>query len=178
MNDETIEVGRHPARLIRGWCCRTGKTRRSVCGRPLRNRGGRAQPDPDKAAEVPRAAERRASISISIRGASVQHWHTRTKTGEVADPGALVARAWLETNPRDGRALGRSWSQRVNVVPRRAASTAWSCASTKKSRLARSSAPFRRRRRLGIADGDAVRAEAGRAHRLGKHVRPRDAARR
>jgi len=52
-------------------------------------------------------------------GRTVEHWHTRTKTGRVAILERLSPRAWLEMNPRDGRVLRLKPSQRVNVVSRR-----------------------------------------------------------
>jgi assimilatory nitrate reductase catalytic subunit len=52
-------------------------------------------------------------------GRTVEHWHTRTKTGRVAILERLSPRAWLEMNPRDGRALRLKPSQPVNVVSRR-----------------------------------------------------------
>jgi assimilatory nitrate reductase catalytic subunit len=52
-------------------------------------------------------------------GRTVEHWHTRTKTGRVAILERLSPRAWLEMNPRDGRALRLKPSQRVDVVSRR-----------------------------------------------------------
>ena len=38
-------------------------------------------------------------------GRTVEHWHTRTKTGQVPILERLSPRAWLEMNPRDARAL-------------------------------------------------------------------------
>jgi anaerobic selenocysteine-containing dehydrogenase len=52
-------------------------------------------------------------------GRTVEHWHTRTKTGGVAILERLSPQAWLEMNPRDGRALRLKPAQRVNVVSRR-----------------------------------------------------------
>ncbi len=49
-------------------------------------------------------------------GRTVEHWHTRTKTGEVAILERLSANPWLEINPRDARAAGLKWSDRVDVV--------------------------------------------------------------
>jgi assimilatory nitrate reductase catalytic subunit len=54
-------------------------------------------------------------------GRTVEHWHTRTKTGRVAILERLSPRAWLEMNPRDGRALHLKPTQRVDVVSRRGA---------------------------------------------------------
>jgi assimilatory nitrate reductase catalytic subunit len=52
-------------------------------------------------------------------GRTVEHWHTRTKTGRVAILERLSPEAWLEMNPRDGRALRLKPTQRVDVVSRR-----------------------------------------------------------
>ncbi len=52
-------------------------------------------------------------------GRTVEHWHTRTKTGRVPILERLSPRPWLEMNPRDGRALGLKPSQRVDVYSRR-----------------------------------------------------------
>jgi assimilatory nitrate reductase catalytic subunit len=52
-------------------------------------------------------------------GRTVEHWHTRTKTGEVPILERLSPSAWLEMNPREGRALGLRPSTRVDVVSRR-----------------------------------------------------------
>ena len=52
-------------------------------------------------------------------GRTVEHWHTRTKTGRVPILERLSPNAWLEMNPRDGRALGCKPSDRVDVVSRR-----------------------------------------------------------
>jgi assimilatory nitrate reductase catalytic subunit len=52
-------------------------------------------------------------------GRTVEHWHTRTKTGQVPILERLSPTAWLEMNPRDGRALELKPSTRVDVVSRR-----------------------------------------------------------
>ena len=52
-------------------------------------------------------------------GRTVEHWHTRTKTGCVPILERLSPRPWLEMNPRDGRALGLKPTERVNVFSRR-----------------------------------------------------------
>lgn len=52
-------------------------------------------------------------------GRTVEHWHTRTKTGEVAVLENLSPRAWLEMNPRDARRLLLRSHDRVDVVSRR-----------------------------------------------------------
>ena len=52
-------------------------------------------------------------------GRTVEHWHTRTKTGEVAILERLSPNAWVEMNPRDARTLRLKPSERVDVVSRR-----------------------------------------------------------
>jgi assimilatory nitrate reductase catalytic subunit len=52
-------------------------------------------------------------------GRTVEHWHTRTKTGRVAILERLSPAAWLEMNPRDGRALRFKPTDRVDLVSRR-----------------------------------------------------------
>lgn len=49
-------------------------------------------------------------------GRTVEHWHTRTKTGRVPLLEALAPNAWLEMNPRDARRLGLRSHDRVDVV--------------------------------------------------------------
>jgi assimilatory nitrate reductase catalytic subunit len=52
-------------------------------------------------------------------GRTVEHWHTRTKTREVAILENLSPRAWLEMNPRDAKALGLKSHQSVDLVSQR-----------------------------------------------------------
>ena len=52
-------------------------------------------------------------------GRTVEHWHTRTKTGKVPILEHLSPTAWLEMNPRDARALRLEAQDRVDVVSRR-----------------------------------------------------------
>ena len=56
-------------------------------------------------------------------GRTVEHWHTRTKTGQVPILERLSPHAWLEMNPRDARALGLHPEDRVDVLSRRGAIT-------------------------------------------------------
>jgi predicted molibdopterin-dependent oxidoreductase YjgC len=52
-------------------------------------------------------------------GRTVEHWHTRTKTGKVPILERLSPTAWVEMNPRDARALRLKPQDRVDVVSRR-----------------------------------------------------------
>jgi predicted molibdopterin-dependent oxidoreductase YjgC len=52
-------------------------------------------------------------------GRTVEHWHTRTKTGKVPILERLSPNAWLEMNPRDARGLHLTPQDKVDVVSRR-----------------------------------------------------------
>jgi assimilatory nitrate reductase catalytic subunit len=52
-------------------------------------------------------------------GRTVEHWHTRTKTGQVPVLERMSPRAWLEMNPEDARRLGLRAHDKVNVHSRR-----------------------------------------------------------
>lgn len=54
-------------------------------------------------------------------GRTVEHWHTRTKTGGIPILETLSPRAWLEMNPRDARMLGLRPHERVDVLSARGA---------------------------------------------------------
>jgi anaerobic selenocysteine-containing dehydrogenase len=52
-------------------------------------------------------------------GRTVEHWHTRTKTGQVALLHNMVPNAWLEMNPADAAQLQLKPHDRVTVFSRR-----------------------------------------------------------
>ena len=52
-------------------------------------------------------------------GRTVEHWHTRTKTGAVAMLHGMVPNAWLEMNPMDAKHLSLRSHDRVTVISRR-----------------------------------------------------------
>jgi anaerobic selenocysteine-containing dehydrogenase len=52
-------------------------------------------------------------------GRTVEHWHTRTKTAQVAILEHLSPNAWLEMNPRDADALKLQPHAHVDIVSRR-----------------------------------------------------------
>ncbi len=52
-------------------------------------------------------------------GRTVEHWHTRTKTGAVPMLHGMVPNAWLEMNPADAERLSLRPHDRVTVVSRR-----------------------------------------------------------
>ena len=54
-------------------------------------------------------------------GRTVEHWHTRTKTGSVPILQRMSPRAWLEMNPADAHSLRLRPHDRVDVISRRGA---------------------------------------------------------
>lgn len=52
-------------------------------------------------------------------GRTVEHWHTRTKTGKIPILEQAAPEAWVEINPRDARELGVRNHDRVTVESRR-----------------------------------------------------------
>src|SRR5439155_15273352 len=86
---------------------------------------GRFQTDDGRARLIPVSWEpfpEQPSSSFPLvlnTGRTVEHWHTRTKTGKVPILEHLSPRPWLEMNPRDARALGLRATGSVNVVSRR-----------------------------------------------------------
>lgn len=52
-------------------------------------------------------------------GRTVEHWHTRTKTGTIAMLENMVPNAWLEMNPIDARRLSLQQHDRVTLISRR-----------------------------------------------------------
>jgi assimilatory nitrate reductase catalytic subunit len=52
-------------------------------------------------------------------GRTVEHWHTRTKTGSISILQQLSPRAWLEMNPSDATRLNLKPHDRVDIVSAR-----------------------------------------------------------
>ena len=52
-------------------------------------------------------------------GRTVEHWHTRTKTGQVPILERMSPNAWLEMNPRDAETLHLKPHDRVDIVSKR-----------------------------------------------------------
>ena len=86
---------------------------------------GRFQTDDGKARLIPTEWEpfpeqpTRDYPMVLNTGRTVEHWHTRTKTGQVPILEHLSPSPWVEMNPRDARALRLTWSDRVDVVSQR-----------------------------------------------------------
>lgn len=70
---------------------------------------------------LPFAEQPNAEYDLVLNtGRTVEHWHTRTKTGAIAMLDGMVPNAWLEMNPQDARRLSLRQHDRVTVVSRRA----------------------------------------------------------
>lgn len=54
-------------------------------------------------------------------GRTVEHWHTRTKTGRVGILEEMAPAAWVDVNPADARRLGLAADNRVRVTSARGA---------------------------------------------------------
>lgn len=54
-------------------------------------------------------------------GRTVEHWHTRTKTGAIPMLDGMVPNAWLEMNPKDAQRLDLRQHDRVTLISRRSA---------------------------------------------------------
>ncbi|GAA3756825.1 molybdopterin oxidoreductase family protein [Terriglobus aquaticus] len=52
-------------------------------------------------------------------GRTVEHWHTRTKTGAIPMLNGMVPNAWLEMNPLDASRLDLRQHDRVDIISRR-----------------------------------------------------------
>jgi anaerobic selenocysteine-containing dehydrogenase len=52
-------------------------------------------------------------------GRTVEHWHTRTKTGGISILQSMSPRAWLEMNPNDAERLSLKAHDRVDVISAR-----------------------------------------------------------
>ncbi|MGH9188113.1 MAG: molybdopterin oxidoreductase family protein, partial [Acidimicrobiales bacterium] len=72
---------------------------------------------PQPVADRPR---RRFPLTLNT-GRTVEHWHTRTKTGRVAILEGMAPEAWVEVSPTDADRLGLHSGDRVRIVSERGA---------------------------------------------------------
>jgi assimilatory nitrate reductase catalytic subunit len=105
------------------WPYRDGETdpaanRRLYADGQFQTPDGRARLIPTRWEEFPEPPTREYPFVLNT-GRTVEHWHTRTKTGRVPILERLSPRPWLEMNPRDGRALGLKAAEQVDVISRR-----------------------------------------------------------
>jgi predicted molibdopterin-dependent oxidoreductase YjgC len=79
---------------------------------------GRARLIPTQWAPFPEQPNEEFPLVLNT-GRTVEHWHTRTKTGGISILQRMSPRAWLEMNPKDARTLGLQAHDRVDVISAR-----------------------------------------------------------
>lgn len=85
---------------------------------PFPTADGRARLIPVNAEPFPDQPGRGFPFVLNT-GRTVEHWHTRTKTAQVALLERMSPNAWLEMNPADARRLGLRSHEPVSLVSRR-----------------------------------------------------------
>jgi anaerobic selenocysteine-containing dehydrogenase len=105
------------------WPCPPGT--QHVAGQPRLYSDGRFQTASGKARlwcvspePISDAPDRHYPFLLNT-GRTVEHWHTRTKTGRVDILEKLAPEAWVEMNPADAARLDLSSGDRVDLVSRR-----------------------------------------------------------
>jgi anaerobic selenocysteine-containing dehydrogenase len=79
---------------------------------------GRARLLPTQWAPFPEQPHAEFPLILNT-GRTVEHWHTRTKTGGISILQRMSPRAWLEMNPMDATQLGLRPHDRVEVISAR-----------------------------------------------------------
>ena len=95
-----------------------GETRRLYSQGGFRTDDGRARLIPVNWEPFPEQPSDEFPFVLNT-GRTVEHWHTRTKTGKVPILERLSPHAWVEMNPRDARGLRLKPQDRVDVISRR-----------------------------------------------------------
>ena len=95
-----------------------GETRRLYAEGGFRTDDGRARLLPVRWEPFPEQPNDEFPFVLNT-GRTVEHWHTRTKTGKVPILERLSPNAWVEMNPRDARVLRLKPQDRVDVISRR-----------------------------------------------------------
>ena len=76
---------------------------------------GRARLLPTQWAPFPEQPSSEFPLILNT-GRTVEHWHTRTKTGAISILQRMSPRAWLEMNPKDARQLDLQAHDHVEVI--------------------------------------------------------------
>lgn len=76
---------------------------------------GRARLLPTKWEPFPEQPNHEFPLILNT-GRTVEHWHTRTKTGAISILQRMSPRAWLEMNPKDAQQLNLQAHDRVEVI--------------------------------------------------------------
>ena len=95
-----------------------GETRRLYTEGTFQHEGGKAKLIAAEWEPFPEQPNTEFPLVLNT-GRTVEHWHTRTKTGKVPILERLSPNAWVEMNPRDARQLRLKPQDKVDVVSRR-----------------------------------------------------------
>ena len=95
-----------------------GATRRLYSDGEFQTEDGRARLLPTQWAPFPEQPGTEYPFVLNT-GRTVEHWHTRTKTGGISILQRLSPRAWLEMNPVDAQKLGLRPHDRVDITSAR-----------------------------------------------------------
>jgi anaerobic selenocysteine-containing dehydrogenase len=95
-----------------------GETRRLYGDGVFETEDGRARLLPTQWEPYPEQPNDEFPLVLNT-GRTVEHWHTRTKTGKVPILERLSPNAWVEMNPRDARSLRLKPQDKVDVISRR-----------------------------------------------------------
>ena len=93
-------------------------TRRLYTNGQFQTEDGRARLLPTQWAPFPEQPHAEFPLILNT-GRTVEHWHTRTKTGGISILQRMSPRAWLEMNPVDAGTLGLKPHDRVDVISAR-----------------------------------------------------------
>ncbi len=101
------------------WPCRDGETHERLYEDGIfPTADGRARLIPIECKPFPEQPTSSFPLIFNT-GRTVEHWHTRTKTGQIPILESMSPRAWLEMNPRDAKKLGLKPHDRVDIVSQR-----------------------------------------------------------
>lgn len=95
-----------------------GKTSRLYTDGHFQTDDGKAKLLPIKWEPFPEQPNREFPLILNT-GRTVEHWHTRTKTGQVPILERMSPNAWLEMNPRDAGKLKLKPHDKVDIVSSR-----------------------------------------------------------
>jgi assimilatory nitrate reductase catalytic subunit len=101
-----------------GTLCHPADPRRLYTDGVYQTEDGRARLLPTSWAPFPEQPNVEYPLILNT-GRTVEHWHTRTKTGGISILNRLSPRAWLEMNPVDATRLGLRPHDRVDVLSAR-----------------------------------------------------------
>ena len=95
-----------------------GSVRRLYSDGHFQTSDGRARLIPTQWAPFPEQPSVEFPLVLNT-GRTVEHWHTRTKTGAISILQEMSPRAWLEMNPADARRLKLNPHDRVDIISAR-----------------------------------------------------------